>query len=97
FHVTGVQTCALPICPLEKVIQGITASDSKRLVLAVRNEWVMENDLHSQGFRSDRSGRADSSQPDDSQCTLTQPLQWHDEFVTPQIGRASCRDSGDLS
>src|SRR5690606_39625153 len=88
FHVTGVQTCALPICDQleQQAQQALQVGDRKELLRARRDRALLLLGFW-RGFRSDEL------------CRLRVE---HIEAVAgsgmtlylPQIGRASCRERG---
>src|SRR5690606_39767254 len=93
FHVTGVQTCALPISsgPREAVPRSSTAPTGRRNVAT--------------GAASAASGTRGQGEPDSPPRRgggthgrrRDQPFHRRPNTLQPQIGRASCRERGEIS
>src|SRR5690606_39810273 len=91
FHVTGVQTCALPI--YVACGERITIKELWQLIREITGSSV------DPVFRENREGDIPHSLADISKAKTL--LGYHPEFGVKQglqqIGRASCRESGSIS
>src|SRR5690606_40170701 len=93
FHVTGVQTCALPIYHIPKIIFSV-------LVLVY---CMGPNNLWAQIYSCIRTLNKDDTHAAIEQVktafditAVDQPQAFHQAFTRAKIGRASCRERVDI-
>src|SRR5207253_4965995 len=81
-HVTGVQTCALPICLLRELGWGRSLTE----------DWELTLRLYAKGYKVVYTPYAET--PAECVATFGRLARQRMRWAEGQIGRASCRERG---